>query len=312
MSVAVAPGLAFGQYISSKPIRLIHGFNGGGIDLTARLIAPYMSEALGAPVIVEQKPGATGLIGAAYVAKAPGDGYTFLLATPASVLVATQTSPHRTFDPLKDLKAVNMLYKAPSVFAVSTRQELRRMKDLAALSRTRQFTVGINGLGGSQHVTVESLNKAYNARFEVVPFKSSADTAVAVIAGHIDMCMSDPSGLVELEKAGKLAWVAISAAARSPEMPDVPTLQEDYAGLASENWFGIFAPGTTPPALVDKVASVLSEVVMRPDMQAHFKKISATSAAFATAGDFQKFVGEEYHRYEVIIKERGIVIRDSE
>jgi tripartite-type tricarboxylate transporter receptor subunit TctC len=310
LAVAAAPGLAMAEAFPSKPIRLVHGFSGGLIDTVARLVAAPMSELLGTPVIVEQKPGATGVIGALYVTKAPGDGYTLLVATPASILVAPQTMPRKPFDPLKDLKAVNLLFRSPTVIAVGPKVEAKTMKALAALSRTRQVTIGVNGIGGSQHVLVESVNIAYNAKLAPVPFKSSGDSAVAAMGGHIDACMSDLGGYLPFFQDGKLLPLALTSPKRSEQAPNIPTMQEDVPGFVYENWFAVFAPGSTPPALVEQLSGAVSKVVARPDIQAQFRSMSALPSAMASAAEFQKFVDAEYQRVAQVIAEKHIVFKD--
>jgi tripartite-type tricarboxylate transporter receptor subunit TctC len=310
LAASAAPGVAFGEAYPSKPIRLVIGYNGGLIDAVARMVAAPMGELLGTTVIVEQKPGASGVIGADYVAKSPGDGYTLLVGTPASILVTPQTMPRRPFDPLKDFKAVNLMFRSPTVIAAGAKLGVKNMRAVAALTQTRQVTIGVNGIGGSQHVLVESINSAYGAKLVPVPYKSSGDSAVAVMGGHLDLCMSDLGGYLPFFKDSKLVPVAMTSSKRAEQMPEVPTLQEDVPGFVYENWFAIFAPGSTPSELVERLSATVAKVVARPDIQAQFRNMSAVPSAMGSAAEFQKFVAAEHQRIAQVIAEKHISFKE--
>ncbi|MDO9439170.1 tripartite tricarboxylate transporter substrate binding protein [Hydrogenophaga sp.] len=309
-AAGLAPLPALGQAFPSKPIRIVTGFPGGDVDTSARLVARALAEVLNGTVIVDTKPGASGVIATDHVAKAAGDGYTLLVATPSSVLVAPQTMEKSTFNPLTDLKGINLISKAPLAIVVNPKLGITRMKDLAALSRTRPVTMGTNGLGTSLHVLVESLNQVYNANFKVVPYRSSAQSAVDAIAGHIDGAVSTLPALVPLHEKGQLLLIGVTSPKRVSILPSVPAIAEDVAGFEMENWMGVFAPGSTPPALLESLNAALVKAMAREDVRAQLVNSGTTPVNMANSAEFQKFAAAEYQRFGKVIKERNIVAKE--
>lgn len=310
-AAGLAPGLASAQAYPSKLIRILTGFPGGDVDTSARLVARVLGEHLNSSVIVETKPGASGVIATDYIAKSPGDGYTLLVATPSAVLVAPQTMEKKTFNPLTDLKGVNMISKAPLAVAMNPKLGNLKMKDLVALSRTRPVTLGTNGLGTSLHVLVEALNQSYNANFKVVPYRSSSQSAVDAIAGHIDGAVSTLPALVPLNEKKQLNLVGVTSLKRTEILPDVPAIAEDVPGFTMENWMGVFAPGSTPPALMETLNAALVKAMNRDDVRASFAAAGTTPINLAGPAEFQKFAAAEYERFGKVIRERNIESKES-
>jgi tripartite-type tricarboxylate transporter receptor subunit TctC len=311
VAASVAPGIALAQGgFGSKPIRLMTGFPGGTIDVSARLLAPGLGEALGATVIVESKPGASGVLASDFVAKAPGDGYTLLVATPSPVIVATQTMAKQTFNPLSDLKGINMVSRTPLTVAVHPGLHVHTMKELVALAQKRRVTLGTNGLGTSLHILVEILNQAYKADLQVIPYKSSSSSAIDAIAGHIDGCVSDLGAFLPFHQDGKLVLVAVTSAKRVEQLSDVPAISEDIPGFTMENWLGVFAPGSTPAPLVETINAALHKTLASEQVRTQIRKMSAVPAEMATPLEFQKFVAAEYQRFGKVIKDKSIVFKE--
>lgn len=306
-----APGMARAQEFPSRTIRIMVGVPpGGSIDFAARLIAPAMSEILRTPVIVESKPGAAGVINTDYVAKSPADGYTLLLGTPSSIIIAPQAMPRFTFNPLVDLTAINMVSTSPIAIAVNPKLPVHRLKDLVELSKKRPVTLGLPTAGSVSHLTVELAAKATGANIQMVPYKGGGPALNDTMGGHVDATVGDVGSFLPLHREGRVRIVMVSSEKRNEAYPDVPTADEDAPGLVVTNWIGVFAPGKTPKAIIDKLNDALVKAAAKADVKAQFLKASATSASMPGPESFQKFVASEYVRYGRILRERGIVLQE--
>lgn len=311
VAVCVAPALSFASTYPSKPIRAIVGFvPGGSTDFGARVIAAALADVLGVPVVVENKPGATGILATDYVSKQPGDGYTLLVATPTPVIVAPQAMGTQSFDPLTQLAPINMVSTTPMAISAGPRLRLERIKDLVALSRTRQVTIGTSGLGGSLHLVIEALIQSTGANVLVVPYKGTGPTITDCIAGHIDAIVSDVGNVLPFHKEDKLKILGVTSQHRMETLPDVPTIHEDVPGLVMANWLGVFTSGKTPKDLVDKLDAALLKVVKRDDVRDQFAKSGYSMASMPNSDAFRKFVVAEHQRYGALIRDRGVVIKE--
>jgi tripartite-type tricarboxylate transporter receptor subunit TctC len=309
IAAGLAPGAAFAEDFPSKPIRILVGATpGGSIDYGARVIAKPLSELLKTPVIVENKPGAAGVISTEYVARSPADGYTLLFGTPSPIIIAPQAMPNARVNALTDLIAINTVSTAPLAIAVNPKLEVRRLKDLVALSKTRPITMGLPLAGSVSHLVVEMTAKATGCNFMNVPYKGAGPALSDAIAGHIDATVSDVGVFLPMHKEGKLRIVMVTSEKRLDVLPDVPTASEDAPGLVVTDWLGLFAPAKTPRPIIDKINSALVKTVAREDVQAAFQRASASASALAGPEQFQKFVAAEYLRYGQLVRERHIVI----
>lgn len=302
---------AWAQAYPSKPIRIIVGFvPGGSTDFGARMISAGLADALGVPVVVDNKPGATGVIASEYVANASPDGYTLLVGTATPIIIAPQAMGRQSFNALNDLAAVNMVAESPMALAVNPGLGVKRVKDLVALSRTRPVTIGTSGLGGTLHLLVESLIQSTGGNFVVVPYKGSGPTITDAIAGHIDATVSDVGSFLPFHNDGKLLMIGIASEKRMDVLPSVPTLQEDVPGLVFVSWTGLFAPAKTPKPIIDTLNAGLMKMIARDEVRKQFVKTGATVYAQADPAAFQKLVATDYQRFGKLIKERGIVLKE--
>lgn len=310
-AACIAPGLARAQDFPNKPIRIMVGVPpGGAIDFAARLVAPAMSEILRTPVLVENKTGAAGVINTDYVTKAPADGYTILLGTPSSIIIAPQAMPRFTFNPLTELIAINMVTTAPIAIGVNPKLPIYRLKDLVELSKKRPVTLGLPTAGSASHLVVEMVAKATGADIQMIPYKGGGPALNDTMGGHVDATVSDLGVFLPLHREGRVRVVMVSSEQRHESLPDVPTANEDAPGVIVTNWIGVFAPGKTPKAIIDKLNDALVRAASRPDVKAQFAKAAATVTSMPGPESFQKFVASEYVRYGRILRERGIVLQE--
>jgi tripartite-type tricarboxylate transporter receptor subunit TctC len=304
-----APTLALAEDFPSHPIRLMLGTTpGGSIDYGARVISPPVGELLHTTIVVENKPGAAGVLCTDYVIKAPADGYTLLMGTPSPIIIAPQAMASVKFNPLTDLTAINMVSTAPLAIAVNPNLGVSNLKELVALSKKRPIRMGLPLPGSVSHLVVEMTAKATGCEFLNVPYKGAAPAFSDAMAGHIDATVSDVGVFLPMHQEKKLRIVMVTSDKRIEQLPDVPTASEYAPGLVVTNWLGVFAPANTPVAVIQRVNDALVKAVARDEVKASFRKASATATAMPSTEQFQKFVAEEYRRYGALVRERHIVI----
>ena len=305
--LGLAPFAAFADTYPGRPIGLVVGAPpGGSVDFGARVLMRPLSEALGVPIIVDNKPGATGVIGAKFVAKAPADGYTLLIATPTSVVLAPQTMPGDSFNTLRDLVGINMVTRNPLAIAINPTLRIDNLKDLVALSRTRPVTLGQSGSGGSFDLLVKQLAKSTGGNFDSIPYKGVGPAITDVIGGQIDGVVSDLGPCLPFQQSGKVKLVAITSDKRIASLPNVPAAAETYPALVTYNWLGLFAPAKTPPDVINKINSALVKILARDDVQAPFTQSANNVSSMKGAAQFQAFVAGEYKRWGAVLKEQGM------
>jgi tripartite-type tricarboxylate transporter receptor subunit TctC len=309
LAAGFAPTFAFAEDFPSKPIRLMLGATpGGSIDYGARLVAQPLSELLGTPVLVENKPGAAGVICTEYVARSAPDGYTLLLGTPSPIIIAPQAMPKARVNPLTDLMAINQISSSPLAIAVHPSTGVKSLKDLVALSKKRPIKMGLSLVGSVSHLVVEMIAKATGCEFLNVPYKGAAPAMTDAIGGNVDATVGDVGVFLQMHQEKRLRIALVTSEKRLPALPDVPTAHEDAPGLVFTNWLGVFAPANTPAPIVQKLNASLMKVAASNVVKAGFEKASATATSMASPELFQKFVAAEYVRYGRILRERNIVI----
>lgn len=255
LSVGLGMG-ALAQSWPAKPIRIVVNFApGGAADQLARLIAPSLSEALGQPVVVENKGGAGGNLGADSVAKSPADGYTFLMASGGTVSINPHLYPKMPFDPAKDLVPVASVARVPFYLVVRADDPVKDFKGLIADLKTHpgQRSFGSPGNGSSPHLAAEMM-KTETGTFAVhVPYRGAAPALTDLLGGQINF-LFDPGIALQHVKTGKLRVLAIASPHRAPQLPGVPTLDElGLKGFDADSVFGLYAPAGTPQAVIDRV-----------------------------------------------------------
>ncbi|MET3512615.1 tripartite-type tricarboxylate transporter receptor subunit TctC [Pseudacidovorax sp. 1753] len=293
-----------------RPITLIVPFSpGGGTDIAARLLATRLSAKLGQSVVVENRAGAGGLVGADLVAKARPDGYTLFFGN-----VGTQSiNPwlyKMPYDPDKAFAPVSLFAELPFAFVVNTALPARTPKELVALAKASpgKYTFASSGNGGSPHLTGEIFQQATGIELRHVPYKGGGPAMADLIAGHVDMLFAsvlETSGYV---KAGKLRALAVTSAQRSPAMADVPTLAElGVPNAESGSWTAVMAPAGTPPAIVERLSTAVQEVARMPEVKEALVAQGATPRG-TTAAELQQAIDADKVRYGQVIKTRGVRI----
>ena len=306
---ALAGGAAFAQdFPGTKPIRLIVGYPpGGSNDIVARIIAPPLGEALGTTVIVENKAGVSGVIGADFVAKAPADGYVLLAASASPLVITPHTLAKVPFNTLNDFTPINTVGLTPEAIAVGPGLNVTSLKELLVLSKTCQISLASSGTGGLPHLTIELLIQASKGNIVHVPYKGAGPAVTDTLAGHVNGIVMDVPPLYPLIQDGRLKALAVTSDKRVEFLPNVPTAQDELPGFNVSNWVGVFAPARTPKAVIDRINEGLKKVVARPDVRAQLLKVAVVPSILPSTEAFARFVGDEYGRWGKLVKEKNIV-----
>lgn len=292
----------------SHPITIVVPYNAGGTtDTVARIIAQHLGAKLGQPVLVENKPGTSGTVGAAFVARAKPDGYTLLMGTISTH--ATNPSLYKSlpYDNIKDFAPISMCASSPNMLIVNPEVPATNVAELIELLKKNpgKYTYGSNGAGTSQHLIAELFKTQTGTDILHVPYKGSGKMIIDVVAGHIDMSFDNmPTALGQM-KANKVRALAVTSLKRVPQAPDVPTLAETLPGFQAGSWQGLFAPAGVPDAILDKLNAAVQEVLNMKDVEESFQKLGATPEPMSRA-DFTAFVKSETERWAKVIGDAGL------
>jgi tripartite-type tricarboxylate transporter receptor subunit TctC len=306
---ATLPGVALAQAFPSKPLRVIVSFPpGGAADQIARAVSDPLSQALGQPVVVENRAGANGNIAGDYVAKQPADGYTLLMSSGGTVSINPHLYSKMPFDPTKDLVPVAAAARV-LVFLEVNPQKLP-VKDAKAFiahlkANPGKLSYGTPGNGSSPHLAAEMMKAQLNAFATHIPYRGAAPAMQDLLGGQVDF-MFDPGIGLQHVKSGKLKLLAVGSPKRSPQYPDVPTLDEvGLKNFDADTWFGFYAPGGTPQPVVEKINAEINRVLRSPAFIERMNAIGAIPSPM-TPQDFGTRAQIDSVRYGALIKARNI------
>lgn len=278
---------------------------GGPVDMVARVLQPGLSTALNKTVIVDNRGGVGGTLGGAYVAKAPADGLTVLLAS-SSFVMAAGTVANIPYDPRKELIPLAMVGEVQTLLVSRNNLEVKDVRDLIAKGRAgAKFSYGSSGIGSTMHIGVEMLNMAYGTHFVHVPYRGAGPALTDLMAGTIDFLNADVPVLVPYVKDNRVKALVIFDTKRSPKLPDVPdNVEAGVPQLQMTNWYGIFAPSGTQPAVRAQLEKAILETAKSPDVAA--KLSEAGMSRPLNSADFGKRVNADFDRWLPFIKKAGI------
>jgi tripartite-type tricarboxylate transporter receptor subunit TctC len=306
--VAGITSTALAQTWPAHPVRLIVNFPpGGAADVLARLIGQSLSEPLGQPVIVENKAGANGNIGGEAVARSAPDGYTLLMTSGSMVAINPHLYASMPFDPAKDIVPVASVARVPVYLVVRTESPAQDFKalvaDLKANPGKRNF--GSPGTGSTPHLAAELLKKMTGTDAVHVPYRGAAPALNDLLAGQLDF-LFDPGIAIEHVKAGKLRALAIGSPQRSPQLPDVPTLEElGLAGFDTDAFFGVYAPAGTPSDIITRLNTEINRALATAALKERITAVGSVPAAMSPR-EFGEKARDDSKRFGAIIREKGI------
>lgn len=293
----------------SHPVRLIAPLSaGGGVDIVARYLAQRLSEKWGQQVVVDNRTGATGIIGTDLAAHATPDGYTLLMGNAATHAVNVSLFKKLPYDAVKDFAPVTLIARVPEMLVVHPALPAATVNELIALAKAKpgQLTFGSAGAGSPPHLAGELFQHLAGIRLVHVPYKGSAPALADLIGGQINLYFSNILSAVPHVKGGRLRALGVTGRKRSVVVPEVPSIAESgLPGYEDYNWYGIFAPKGTPRAVVNKLHSDIVQVVRGQDMEQRLTKDGAEVIA-NSPDEFARFVREEIQRYARIVKQSGL------
>jgi tripartite-type tricarboxylate transporter receptor subunit TctC len=311
-SASLLAGPALAQSYPTQTVRIVAGFPpGGGIDLSARLMADPLKNALGQTVIVENRTGAAGMLAANTVAKAPPDGHMLLMATSGEIAIAPHLYKEKmTYDPRRELAPVALIGVVPCVVVVADSTPVHNPKELIAYAKANAGKLSFSsfGVGNPQQLAGERMNTMAGTNVLHVPYRGAAPAVTDVATGAVTMSFTSLAAALPLIKGGKLRAVAVTSKDRMPQLPDVPPLSEGAPGLAGYellNWFGMFATGGTPQEIVDRLNTIVNTALKDPAIADKLVPQGIVPRPM-NAAKYKKFVAAESEKFGKIIVQANI------
>jgi len=311
LAAALALGAvpAHAQTYPDRPIKLVVPFPAGGTtDIVGRILAEHASRRLGQQMIVENRPGAGGNIGTEAVKRAAPDGYTLSLCTIGTCAINGSIYARTGYDPAKDFVPVVLVGGVSNVLTVNPRVPAKTVKELIALAKAKpdQLSYGSSGFGSSPHLSGELLKSMAKVEITHVPYKGSAPVIVDLRGGQLDLFFDNAPSILPHVKSGALRALATTGAKRSASLPNVPTMEEaGFPGFVIEPWWGVLAPGKTPPAVVAKLNQVINELLEDPAVLARFEEIDLAPWG-GTPQRMGELIRSESAKWGKLVRERGI------
>lgn len=310
LCAAAAQAQTAGGY-PARPVRIVVPFApGGNVDLVARAVAQRLTESLGQQILVDNRPGASGLVGTHIVAKSAPDGYTLLaMANTFAVVPSLVSSPG--YDPLKDFAAITLTCLVPQVLVVNPALPVRSVKELVALAKQRpgEISYASAGTGGTGHMAAELFNRHAGLKMLHVPYKGNAQAIVDVISGQVTMMFDQVSTSAPHINAGKLRALAVTSLKRSPLFPNLPTIDESgVRGFEDITFNGLVAPAGTPREILVRVHAEVAKAVRFPELNRRFLERGVELTASASPEDFAAYIKAEFVKKAKLAREAGIKV----
>jgi tripartite-type tricarboxylate transporter receptor subunit TctC len=303
-------GPVHAQTYPAKPVRIIIPFGaGGGTDIQGRLLAKKFFESMGQTFVVDNRAGASGLIGAEVAAKSPPDGYTILFTTASLSANVTLYAKRLKIDPLKDLEPVSWISSVPLVLVVHPSVPAKDVKSLVALAKkTGKLNAGHNGSGTTSHLAIEMLKQSAGIDVAPIPYKGGGPSMTALIGGEVDFNFATALTVAPQLKAGKVRALAVTTAKPSGAFPELPTMLSMYPGFDVDNWYAMFLPAGTPRTLVDKVNGEIRKALQAKDVR-DFMAREGTDPVGSSPEELTALFKREIDKYAKVIKTANIVVQ---
>lgn len=293
----------------SQTIKIVAPFGPGGVaDVLARLVGDKMSKSMGVPVIVENRPGAGGNIGADFVAKAEPNGYTLLMSSAGILTINGSLYPKLSFDPAKSFAPITLVADMPSVVVINGDVPGKSLQEFVGYARKNEGKIFFSspGNGTTPHLGAELFQRTANVKVTHVPYKGGAQSIGAVVSGEVTGAIETAASAIPAAKNGKVRILAVAGPNRLPQLPEVPTTRE--AGLADAeviSWFGLVAPAGTPPAVVDRLHAEVAKALKDPDVEQKLSNLGMRGAGTKPA-EFVTFINAERTKWDRVVKEANI------
>lgn len=309
---AVVPQ-ALGQDAGTRPARIVVGFApGGSNDLVARALAPHVKSANGTPAIVDNRPGANGMIAGEHVARSAPDGSTVILTGVSTFVLNGLVRQRVPFDTRRDLAAITAVAVMPQIVVAHPSLRASALTDLAGIARRAgvELTGAHPGVGGLSHLTLEMLKARTGLKIVDVAYKGTGPALADIVGGHVPLLVCDLPAPLPLVKAGRLRALAVTGAQRAPQLPDVPTATEQgYPGLQATNWLGVMAPAKTPPAVLARLHQAFVAAVSAPETRDQYARVGVDAFTSSTPAAFATFVADEHARWSDVVRKANVQVQ---
>jgi len=293
----------------NRSITMVVAFPAAGTtDILARLISQKLTEKFKQTVIVENRPGAAGNIGTAYVAKAPPDGYTIMMGTIGTQSINPSLYKKMPYDAAKDFVPITRAAMVPNLLVVNKDAPFNTFPEMMAYEKANpgKLTYGSSGNGTTLHLSGELFNLMAGTKITHIPYKGSTPAVADLLGGQISMIFDNMPSAIQQVKSGRLKALAVTSAQRNPQLPEIPTIQElGVTGYEVWSWFGLLAPAATPKPIVDKLNASIVEIIKQPDVQAKIIELGAVPVP-ETSAEFGAFITAETLKWAKVIKEANI------
>jgi len=304
----IAPVAAQGQGYPDKPIRVIVPVPAGGTpDVVARMVAPGLSNLLGQQLVMDNRGGAGGLIGAELAAKAIPDGYTLFFSSPGALTILPHLQKHVAYDTLRDFLPISLVSIGPFLLITHPSVPAKTVKELVTLAKSEpgKLNYASAGNGAANHLAMELFKSMADINLTHVPYKGAPQAVTDLIGGNVNLMFNSIPPVMQHIKSGRLRLLGVSSAKRSPQLPDVPTISEaGVPGYESITWFGLLAPAKTPSPIVTRLHEALVKVVRTPEMKAQLE-LQGYDPVGSTPAEFATFIRAESAKYAKVVKLSG-------
>ena len=302
-------GHSSAEIYPDRPIKIVVPFPpGGNVDISARIISLSLTEELGQSVIVDNKPGAAGFLGASFVVKSKPDGYTLLIASNSAISIGPLLNANAPYDPLKDFTPISLLAQTPLVIEVNAGLPVKSVNELIALLKSQPGTLALGSpsSGSINHMAIELFQLATNTKFNVIHYKGNAPAVNDLVAGHVVVSFDQITSSLQQIKSGRIRALAVTSLTRASELPDIPTLDEmGFKSLEAVTFTAMLGPQGMNPDIVAKLNLALNKILRLPTTVDRFKEAGAQPTG-STAADFSKFLENEQRRWKKVILDANI------
>lgn len=307
--VGFSQQVALAQY-PVKPVRVIVPYSpGGAVDSFARVLTQQLSEHWNQSVVVENRPGASTMIGAEQVAKSPADGYTLLLTAELTLVTLPHLYEKIPYDPLRDFAPITALVSATQALVANPSLPVKTVNDVVTLAKAKpgELTYGSFGIGSTGHLNMEVFQAMTGTRFNHIPYSGAGPAMNDVVGGHVSLMFAALSIVKGSVDAGKLRMIGVGSDRRSGEFPDVPTISESgVPGFEAKSWFGLVAPAGTPPEIIKKINEDVTKVISDPAFARQYLAAQGLVPITGTPEEFAAFIQAETKRWGKVVKDANI------
>jgi tripartite-type tricarboxylate transporter receptor subunit TctC len=311
LCAAALAATVLAQEFPSRPVKIVVPYPpSGNVDITARTIAPALGEALGQPIVIENRAGAGGTIGTSAVIKSPADGYTLVLGSSATITAGPAVYKQPPYDPFKDLVAIGAIQLAPIVLTVAPKTPVKSFAEYVARAKAHpgQVTIASAGNGSSNHLAIELLMRQADLKLLHVPYKGSGPALTDLIGSQVESMMDQLTASIGHIREGRIRAIAIASRKRSADLPEVPTLDElGVKGYEASTFTGLFAPAATPLPVVAALAGALRKAMADQTVRARFRTMGVEVMDMSRA-EFAAYVRADYEKWLKLAREANIVI----